>query len=72
MNLRVDRSESVPFAVAVLLLILLLCFWGIGDIPLLSVNEARRAVSAREMFASGQWRCPCAEVSGSCRRWQRR
>lgn len=58
MNLRVDRSESVPFAVAVLLLILLLCFWGIGDIPLLSVNEARRAVSAREMFASGQWLLP--------------
>lgn len=58
MNLRVDRSEGAPFALAALILVLLLCFWGLGDIPLLSINEARRAVSAREMFASGQWLLP--------------
>ncbi|WP_211160030.1 ArnT family glycosyltransferase [Aromatoleum aromaticum] len=37
---------------------LLLFFWGIGDIPFLSVNEARRAVTVREMYAGGQWLLP--------------
>lgn len=58
MNARTDTSAGTPFAIAVLGLVVLLCFWGIGDIPFLSVNEARRAVSAREMFESGQWLLP--------------
>ena len=58
MTIRIDKSAGTPFAVAVLVLVLLLCFWGIGAIPFLSVNEARRAVSAREMYESGQWLLP--------------
>lgn len=58
MNNRIDKSAGTPFAVAILGLVLLLCFWGIGDIPFLSVNEARRAVTAREMYEGGQWLLP--------------
>ncbi|MDV7210939.1 ArnT family glycosyltransferase [Azotobacter beijerinckii] len=58
MNFRVDEAEGALLAVAVLGLVALLCFWGLGDIPLLSVNEARRAVATREMYESGQWLLP--------------
>lgn len=33
-------------------------FWGLGSIPLLSFNEARRAVPVREMLTSGDWLVP--------------
>lgn len=46
------------FWMLVLALIALLLFWGLGDLPFLSVNEARRAVTTREMQASGQWLLP--------------
>ncbi|WP_246237954.1 ArnT family glycosyltransferase [Pseudomonas akapageensis] len=39
-------------------LVLLLFFWGLGSLSFLSLNEARRAISAREMHASGQWLLP--------------
>ncbi|MDT3669983.1 MAG: glycosyltransferase family 39 protein [Aromatoleum sp.] len=58
MNIRVDKSEEALFAAAILGLVVLLFFWGIGDIPFLSVNEARRAVTVREMYESGQWLLP--------------
>ncbi len=35
-----------------------LVFYGLGDIALMSFNEARRAVPAREMYASGDWLLP--------------
>lgn len=33
-------------------------FYGLGDIALMSFNEARRAVPAREMYESGNWLLP--------------
>lgn len=39
-------------------LLLLLYLWGTGDIAFLSVNEARRGVTVREMFEAGNWMIP--------------
>ncbi|WP_142810199.1 ArnT family glycosyltransferase [Tepidiphilus olei] len=36
----------------------LVFYWGLGDIALLSFNEARRAVPAEGMFRSGDWLLP--------------
>lgn len=36
----------------------LLFFWGLGSLPLLSFNEARRAIPASNMFATGDWLLP--------------
>jgi 4-amino-4-deoxy-L-arabinose transferase-like glycosyltransferase len=33
-------------------------FWGLGSIPLLSFNEARRGVPVQEMLTSGDWLIP--------------
>ena len=33
-------------------------FWGLGDIALMSFNEARRAIPARAMLQSGDWLLP--------------
>lgn len=35
-----------------------IAFWGLGSIPLLSLNEARRALPIQEMLASGDWLLP--------------
>ena len=41
------------------LLIGFICFfWGLGDIALLSFNEARRAIPTQVMFATGDWLLP--------------
>jgi len=37
-------------------------FWGLGDLPLLTYNEARRAVPAANMVANGDWLLP--ELNG--------
>ena len=36
----------------------LVFFWGLGDLPLLTFNEARRAVPAANMIADGDWLLP--------------
>ncbi|MFT3848015.1 MAG: glycosyltransferase family 39 protein [Propionivibrio sp.] len=36
----------------------LLFFWGLGSIPLLTFNEARRAIPASNIFATGDWLLP--------------
>ncbi|MDR2219036.1 MAG: glycosyltransferase family 39 protein [Methylobacillus sp.] len=41
-----------------LLLGIVCFFWGLGAIPLLSYNEARRAIPTQVMFASGDWLLP--------------
>lgn len=33
-------------------------FWGLGSVPLLSFNEARRAIPAANMIADGDWLLP--------------
>lgn len=37
---------------------LLVFFWGLGDIGLMSFNEARRALPAQAMFMNGDWLLP--------------
>lgn len=44
--------------VATLLVGLVVFYWGLGDIALLSLNEARRAIPATGMFVSGDWLLP--------------
>jgi 4-amino-4-deoxy-L-arabinose transferase-like glycosyltransferase len=41
-----------------LLLGLAVFFWGLGAIPLLTFNEARRAIPTQAMFAGGDWLLP--------------
>lgn len=43
---------------ALFLATLAIYFWGLGSIPLLSFNEARRAVPVQEMLAGGDWLVP--------------
>lgn len=43
---------------ATLLLAAIVFYWGLGDIALMSFNEARRAIPAGNMFASGDWLLP--------------
>lgn len=51
-------NATRTFTIMALTLVLLLLFWGLGSIPFLSVNEARRAVTSREMLETGQWLLP--------------
>ncbi|HQM87266.1 MAG TPA: glycosyltransferase family 39 protein, partial [Methylotenera sp.] len=37
---------------------LLIAFWGLGSIDLISLNEGRRALAINEMFESGNWLLP--------------
>lgn len=48
------RWPLVVLAIATLAIF----FWGLGNIPLLSFNEARRAAPVQEMLASGDWLIP--------------
>lgn len=41
-----------------ILIALVIFFYGIGDIALMSFNEARRALPEREMFETGNWLLP--------------
>ena len=43
---------------ASVLLACILILWGLGSLPLLSYNEARRALSTAAMFQSGDWLLP--------------
>lgn len=44
--------------IATVLLGIAVFFWGLGNIPLLSFNEARRAIPAANMIADGDWLLP--------------
>ena len=49
-------TRNITLLVAIALA--LLFFWGLGSVPFLSVNEARRAVTVREMREAGSWLLP--------------
>ncbi len=44
--------------VATIITGLLILFWGLGSVSLTSLNEGRRALAIKEMFASGNWLLP--------------
>jgi 4-amino-4-deoxy-L-arabinose transferase-like glycosyltransferase len=44
--------------ISTVLLGIAILFWGLGSIPLLSFNEARRAIPAANMIADGDWLLP--------------
>lgn len=56
--MRVINKQCLLWYIALALPLLLLCFWGGGDTPFLSVNEARRAVTVREMYEASNWLIP--------------
>lgn len=57
MQTRIELEHGFWFLVVIALL-LILCLWGNGDIAFLSVNEARRAVTVREMYLANDWLLP--------------
>ena len=58
MKLSITRLSARDINVIAAVAIVLLFFWGLGNVPFLSVNEARRAVTVREMRAAGGWLLP--------------
>lgn len=56
-GLQLSRAYR-PLLVATGLIGLLVFFWGLGDIALMSFNEARRALPSSEMYLSGDWLLP--------------
>ena len=57
----VNSIESVNYKRLLLITLLLglaVFYWKLGDIALMSFNEARRAIPIREMFTSGDWLLP--------------
>lgn len=47
-----------PLLAVTLLAVAAVLFWGLGSLPLMSYNEARRAVPASVMFSTGDWLIP--------------
>jgi 4-amino-4-deoxy-L-arabinose transferase-like glycosyltransferase len=58
MKLDYSRFLARNVTLLVAIAIVLLFFWGLGSVPFLSVNEARRAVTVREMREAGSWLLP--------------
>ncbi|WP_219059868.1 glycosyltransferase family 39 protein [Pseudomonas sp. UMAB-08] len=58
MKLSISRLSARDINLIAAVAIVLLFFWGLGNVPFLSVNEARRAVTVREMRAAGGWLLP--------------
>ena len=57
MNASVTKSYHRLF-IASAIIGLLIAFWGLGSIDLISLNEGRRALAIKEMFESGNWLIP--------------
>jgi len=57
MNLNSAKTYQY-LLIATILLGLLLAFWDLGGLQLMSLNEGRRALAIKEMFATGNWLIP--------------
>ena len=57
MNLSATNTYQ-RLLIASAIISLLLVFWGLGSIDLISLNEGRRALAIKEMFESGNWLLP--------------
>lgn len=53
-----DSGHYRRLLIATIFVGALLFFWGLGDIALMSYNEARRAIPAGHMFTTGDWLLP--------------
>ncbi len=49
---------STPFALTILVGALLILGWGLWTVPLMGINEGRRALTALEMVRNGNWLIP--------------
>ena len=54
-----DLNKAYPlFLWATVIIALIVFFWGLGSINLMSLNEGRRALAIQEMVSSGDWLLP--------------
>ncbi len=54
-----DLNKAYPlFLWATAIIAIIIFFWGLGSIDLMSLNEGRRALAIKEMVASGDWMLP--------------
>ncbi|MGZ8272170.1 MAG: ArnT family glycosyltransferase [Methylophilus sp.] len=57
MTLKPSKNYQLLFLITILFSAIVL-FWGLGSLQLMSLNEGRRAIAAKEMFLSGNWLLP--------------
>lgn len=54
-----DLNKAYPsLQLFTVLIALMIFFWGLGSIDLMSLNEGRRALAIKEMVSSGDWLLP--------------
>ncbi len=54
-----DLNKAYPvFLWATVFVAIIVFFWGLGSLDLMSLNEGRRALAIQEMVASGDWLLP--------------
>jgi 4-amino-4-deoxy-L-arabinose transferase-like glycosyltransferase len=54
-----DLNKAYPvFLRATVIVVLIVFFWGLGSIDLMSLNEGRRALAIQEMVSSSDWLLP--------------
>lgn len=54
-----DLNKAYPVLLwATVIIAIIVFFWGLGSIDLMSLNEGRRALAVQEMVSSGDWLLP--------------
>ena len=57
--MQLDLNKAYPLLLRITALIgIVVFFWGLGSVDLMSLNEGRRALAIQEMVASGNWLLP--------------